>query len=170
MTEVGSNGIPNKIFANATRRNGATERIVGVGTRSNEPRITNPPRQLPRDPAGRRAGRKISIAIESNDTRGSILVTWREGARIRCVNETERLNPDERIRDVGGVNADGTRWRRTQQKTIEEIESGEWEFCAHESGKTVNVIVTHNGNKYIKTEADGIHPDNLLALPECPSP
>jgi hypothetical protein len=33
----------------------------------------------------------------------------------------------------------------------------------------VNVIVaTHNGNKYIKTEADGIHPDNLLALPECP--
>ena len=32
-----------------------------------------------------------------------------------------------------------------------------------------NVIVAvHNGNKYIKTENDGLHPNNLLALPECP--
>ncbi|WP_157785358.1 DUF3892 domain-containing protein, partial [Bradyrhizobium yuanmingense] len=25
-----------------------------------------------------------------------------------------------------------------------------------------------NGHKYIKTKADGIQPDNLLSLPECP--
>jgi hypothetical protein len=36
-------------------------------------------------------------------------------------------------------------------------------------GKSVDVIVaTHNNNKYIKTTADGLHPNNLLSLPECP--
>jgi len=92
-----------------------------------------------------------------------------KSARIRCINKTDRLNPHDRIRNVGGVNQDGGRWKQSQQQTIEEIESGEWEFYVSAAGRTVNVIVaTHNGNKYIKTEADGIHPDNLLALPECP--
>ncbi|MGD0326047.1 MAG: DUF3892 domain-containing protein [Terriglobia bacterium] len=92
-----------------------------------------------------------------------------KSARIRCINKTDRLNPHERIRNVGGVNPDGGRWKQSQQQTIQEIESGEWEFYVSQAGRTVNVIVaTHNGNKYIKTEADGIHPDNLLALPECP--
>ncbi|MFI5246011.1 MAG: DUF3892 domain-containing protein [Gemmatimonadales bacterium] len=37
------------------------------------------------------------------------------------------------------------------------------------NGKSVWVIIaTHNGNEYLKTEADGVHPNNLLALPECP--
>ena len=92
-----------------------------------------------------------------------------KSARIRCINKTDRLNPHERIRNVCGVNPDGGRWKQSQQQTIQEIESGEWEFYVSQAGRTVNVIVaTHNGNKYIKTEADGIHPDNLLALPECP--
>jgi hypothetical protein len=30
------------------------------------------------------------------------------------------------------------------------------------------IIATHLGHKYLKTTADGVHPDNLLALPECP--
>jgi len=49
-------------------------------------------------------------------------------ARIRCINKTDRLNPHERIRNVGGANPDGARWKQSQQQTIEEIESGEWEF------------------------------------------
>jgi Protein of unknown function (DUF3892) len=90
-------------------------------------------------------------------------------ARIRCINKTDRQNPHERIENIGGVNEDGRRWKQSQQQTIREIESGEWEFFVSEAGRTVDVIVaTHNGNKYIKTEADGIQPDNLLALPECP--
>jgi len=37
------------------------------------------------------------------------------------------------------------------------------------AGRRVRVIVeTHNRRKYLKTEADGYAPNNLLALPECP--
>ena len=37
-------------------------------------------------------------------------------------------------------------------------------------GHRVNVIIAQSayGNLYLKTEADGEHPNNLLALPECP--
>lgn len=90
-------------------------------------------------------------------------------ARIRCINKTDRMNPHERIKNVGGQNADGGRWKQTVDQTIREIESGEWEFFVSEGGRTVDVIVAkHNGHKYIKTTADGVQPDNLLSLPECP--
>lgn len=89
--------------------------------------------------------------------------------RIGCINKTDRMNPHERIKNVGGQNADGARWKQSVDQTIREIESREWEFFVTEGGRTVDVIVaTHNGNKYIKTTADGIQPDNLLSLPECP--
>ena len=88
---------------------------------------------------------------------------------IKCINKTDRYNTHERIRNIGGPNADGTRWKVTQPEAITGIESGKWAFYVSRAGHTVDVIVaTHNGNKYIKTVADGVQPDNLLEMPECP--
>ncbi|WP_404549666.1 DUF3892 domain-containing protein [Bradyrhizobium diazoefficiens] len=54
-------------------------------------------------------------------------------------------------------------------QTIRDIESGAWEFYVQEDGLTAGLIVAkHEGHKYIKTTADGIQPDSLLSLAECP--
>jgi hypothetical protein len=55
-----------------------------------------------------------------------------------------------------------------EDRAIAGIEDGRWDFYVHVGSATVDVIVAKSafGNKYLKT--DGLHPDNLLALPECP--
>lgn len=90
--------------------------------------------------------------------------------RVSCINKRgNHLNPHERISHIGGTNADGTRWKLTEDEAINSIESKKYEFYVLVNGREVNVIVaTHNGRKYLKTEADGYSPDNLLSLPECP--
>jgi len=91
--------------------------------------------------------------------------------RISCVNKTDRTSPHERIRNVGGVNSDGTRWRLTESEAIRGIREGKWLFYVERpAGHRVNVVIAVSqwGNEYLKTEADGEQPDNLLSLPECP--
>ena len=91
--------------------------------------------------------------------------------RVQCINKTHRTDPHERISHIGGVNPNGTRWRMPEPKAIAEIKQGKWDFYVEQpAGRRVRVIIaTHLGREYLKTEADGLHPNNLLALPECPS-
>ena len=86
---------------------------------------------------------------------------------IRCINKTNRTDPHDRIRNVGG--GPGS-WKQSQEQTIKEIEDGIYAYYVSRGGNTVDAVVavSRYGNKYIKTTADGEQPDNLLALPECP--
>jgi hypothetical protein len=89
--------------------------------------------------------------------------------RVSCINKTNRYDPHDRISHIGGINNDSTKWRITENEAINGIESGKWEFYVHKGTHTVEVIVaiSRYGYKYLKTEADGDQPDNLLSLPEC---
>ena len=88
---------------------------------------------------------------------------------IKCIKKSDRDNPHERILAIGGVNDNGSNWRLSQQDAVAGIESGKYSFHVTVNGKTVKVIVATSrwGNKYIKTEADGDQPNNLLSLYEC---
>jgi hypothetical protein len=92
---------------------------------------------------------------------------------ITCINKQDRDNPHERITHVGGSEGaknGGGRWRITQQEAIRGVEDGTWDFYVRRNGRTVEVVVATSrfGNKYLKTEADDVQPNNLLSLPECP--
>lgn len=89
--------------------------------------------------------------------------------KVLCVQRSNRSNPDEKIEFIGGLNANGTRWKVSQSRAIEAIESGKWEFYVQVNGNVADVIIaTNNGNKYIKTKIDDLETNNLLSLPECP--
>lgn len=88
--------------------------------------------------------------------------------QISCINKTYRQDPYDRIHSVGGEYSTGGRWKKAQTTVIAEIEGRVNTFFTRVNGVRANVIVaTNNGNKYIKTESDSLHPNNLLSLPEC---
>ena len=90
--------------------------------------------------------------------------------RIQCINKSDRQDAHERILNVGGVNDSGSRRKLSETDAIAGIEMGDWDFYVHVGRNTGNVIIAESAarNKYLETVADGILPDNLLALPECP--
>ncbi len=89
--------------------------------------------------------------------------------QILCITKTDRYNPHERITHVGGKNTNGTRWLITQEEAIAYIEKGTYRFYTLVNGfKAWVIVAVHGGRKYIKTQNDSLHPNNLLALASCP--
>jgi len=92
--------------------------------------------------------------------------------QVLCITKHgDHYDPHERIQGLGGVEA-GKRWWMKESDIIAELEkpssAQRWNFYVSVNGKTVWVIIAaHNGRKYLKTEADGYAPNNLLDLPEC---
>lgn len=88
---------------------------------------------------------------------------------VKCINKQPRLDPHERILNIGGFEG-GLRWKRSQQEAIADIEADpQAYFTTDRSGNSVWLVVaTNNGRKYIKTQNDDSSQNNLLSLPECP--
>ena len=88
---------------------------------------------------------------------------------VKCINKSDRQNPHERIKAIGGVNPNGTNWKLSQEEAIRDIEAKKYSFFVKNGQHQVDVIVAMSrfGNKYLKTVSDGEHPNNLLSLYEC---
>ena len=88
-----------------------------------------------------------------------------ETVQVTCINKTDRPDSHERIHSIGGAS-----WKMSQQQAIASIEAGTYQFYVRAGGRSVWVIiaVSEDGHKYLKTQADGPQPDNLLSLRECP--
>ena len=93
-----------------------------------------------------------------------------DNVEVKCINKSDRFDPHERIINIGGINPDGTRWKLSQADAIADIDGGKWSFYVARGLHVVRVVVATSrfGYRYLKTEADGEQPDNLLSLPECP--
>lgn len=88
--------------------------------------------------------------------------------RQRVVSTVTRAyshDPFERIDSIGGINSDRTRWKLSQAAAIAAIEGGADEFVVDVSGHPVKLVVfVHEKQKYLKTERETTHPDDLLTL------
>jgi hypothetical protein len=84
--------------------------------------------------------------------------------QVTCIRKRgDHYNPHERIQGIGGAG-----WYHLEDQAIRNIELGINDYFVIVGGRAVRVIVAvHNGRKYLRTEADGYVPNNLLALPEC---
>jgi hypothetical protein len=89
--------------------------------------------------------------------------------QVTCITKRgSHYDPHERIQGIGGGTTLLGGWWHPEDDAIRNIEKGINSYFVSVGGRTVAVIVAiHNGRKYLKTEADGYRPDNLLSLPEC---
>lgn len=89
-----------------------------------------------------------------------------------CINKhPSHYDPHRRIEYIGtnesrGAGSYTKKW--TVAQVVAAIRQGTIFYSTDRRGDIVRVIIaSHSGYEYIKTEPDGIQPDNLLAKPEC---
>ena len=79
---------------------------------------------------------------------------------ISCINKSDRFNPHERIINVGGVTAGGTRWKLSQTEAIHYIVKDTYLFYVNRDGNKVNVVIATS------REANQVFPLYLYTTPE----
>lgn len=84
---------------------------------------------------------------------------------VTLVSRAYSRDPLERIESIGGVNSDHTRWKLSQATAIAHIEAGTDEFFIRVGDQIVKlIVVTRGGEKYLQSERETTHPDDLLNL------
>ena len=89
---------------------------------------------------------------------------------VTCINKPHHQSPHEHITHIGNLTE---KWRVTREKAIQLIDSNTAQFYTvdRNTGKRSYVGVVRETGKapYLRTHADGVWNDNLLAQPECDS-
>lgn len=90
---------------------------------------------------------------------------------VMCITKPIR-DEHHRIKGIGGLNGDGSRWWMTQEEAIQMVETGRFFFHVRDGDTRIKIEtdVTDRGTKFIRTMPDGIPTNDLDALPECPPP
>lgn len=83
--------------------------------------------------------------------------------QVTCINKQPRSNPHEGIINLGGAG-----WRWTRAQVVDLINRKVHTFHTRVNGKRAEIgVVDGPSGPYLRTYADGVWNDNLLALPEC---
>lgn len=88
--------------------------------------------------------------------------------QVTCINKPDRSNRHEHITHIGNIQGG---WKITRESAIQRIKNGTDTFYTVDprSGRRVDVRVVDANPPYLRTYADGVWTDNLLALSECGS-
>jgi hypothetical protein len=92
---------------------------------------------------------------------------------VSCITKPIR-DDKHRIRGIGGVNADNSRWWMTTDQAIQMVETGRFFFYVndvpHKKQVQIVVGVSERGNKFLQTVGDADPTNDLGNLAECPPP
>jgi hypothetical protein len=84
---------------------------------------------------------------------------------VSSVNRAYSSDPLERVEAIGGVYSDRSSWKLSQAAAIASIEAGTDEFFVKAGAQIVKLVVLIRGDeKYLQTEREKTHPDDLLNL------
>jgi hypothetical protein len=82
---------------------------------------------------------------------------------ISTVGRAYSTDPLERIAFISGTNANNTSWSLSQPAAVTLIEQGTDEFFFQQGDVSVRVVVlTSGGEKYLQSEREKTHPDDML--------
>jgi Protein of unknown function (DUF3892) len=89
--------------------------------------------------------------------------------QVTCITKPHTQSPHEHITHLGNPRAE---WKWTRQQVIESIDAKSNTFFVFESGtgKRADIGVVREAGRvpFVRTYADGVWNDNLLALNQCP--
>ena len=84
---------------------------------------------------------------------------------ISTVSRAYSSDPLERVAYISGTGANNTAWSLSQPAAVTLLEQGTDEFYFQQGDATVRVVVlTSGGEKYLQSEREKTHPDDMLNL------
>lgn len=89
---------------------------------------------------------------------------------VSCINKPNRYDSHSRILGIGGVGFLGVGWYKQTEDVIKCIQNGDVFIVSIVGVPQSHVIIGRGptGIPDLTTSADGIRPNNLLSLPDCP--